>query len=152
VLTDFPASIIYPRFLALHQLFGSFQPRQIYHRTHVSHMRTDRYARLVHLRYFTIFILGISDRSVPIRECDTNLCKVRWLICILVATTETTIDDILITLQIRGLFHPSDIGYGLYTATSRFRKLVGAETLGDLGAGPQTHFHLRYLLLGGSSM
>ena len=54
----------------------------------------------------------------------------------------TTIDAILINLQNHGLFHPNDIGYGLYMATSRFRTLVGAATLGDLRAGPQTHFHL----------
>jgi hypothetical protein len=83
LLTDFAASIICPRLLALHQLFGSFLPRRIYHRTHVSRMRADRYARLVHLRYFTIFVIGVSDRSVPIREYDINLCKVQWLICIL---------------------------------------------------------------------
>jgi hypothetical protein len=69
-----------------------------------------------------------------------------------VVTAQTTIDDILITLQNRGLFHPTDIGYGLYTAASRFRRLVGATTVGDLRSGPQTHFHLRYLLLGGSGM
>jgi len=151
-LTNFTASIIFPRFLALHRLFGSFLPRRIYHRTHVSRMRHDRFGRLVNQGYFTIFVLGVSDKSVPIRECCANAYIVPWFSLPLVVTARTTIDDILITLQNNGLFHPTDIGYALYTATSRFRQLTGTTTLGDLRAGPQTHFHLRYLLLGGVSM
>ena len=56
----------------------------------------------------------------------------------------------MINLQDHGLFHPTDIGYGLYTATSRFRNLLGATRLEEIRAGPQTHFHLQYLLIGGS--
>jgi len=71
--THFAASIIFPRFLALHQLFSSFLPRRLYHRTHVSRMRADRFERLVHRGSFTIFVLGVSSKSVPIRECSTNI-------------------------------------------------------------------------------
>ena len=41
VFTHFAASIIFPRFLTLHQLFSSFLPHQLYHCTHVLHMRAD---------------------------------------------------------------------------------------------------------------
>jgi hypothetical protein len=62
------------------------------------------------------------------------------LLVLSVATAETMIDEILLKLGHHGLFHPSDIRYGLYTATSQFHKLVRGATLGDLGAGPPNTF------------
>ena len=73
VLTHFAASIVFPRFLALHRLFGSFLPRRLHHRTHISRMRADGFERLVHRGYFTIFVLGVSSKSVPVREYLTNI-------------------------------------------------------------------------------
>jgi hypothetical protein len=92
----------------------------------------------------------VTDQSPSVSAAPTFI-KFYILFLLLVATAETTVNDILLTLKNHRIFHPSGIGYGLYTATSRFRSLAGTATLGDLGAGPQTHFHLRYLLLGGSS-
>ena len=76
-----------------------------------------------------------------------------WFDCLfaaLVVIANTMVGDILINLQDHGLFHPTDIGYCLYTATSRFCNLLGATRLEDIRAGPQTHFHLQYLLICGS--
>ena len=39
-VNEFAGSIIFPKFLALHKIFGSFLPRQIYQRTHVSYLMT----------------------------------------------------------------------------------------------------------------
>lgn len=129
------------RFLALHQLFGSFLLRQIYHGTHVSCIWADWFGCLVHQGYFTIFVLGASDKSVPVHECHANLLIILLFIFSLVVTAQTMIDDIFINLQNCGLFYPTDISYGLYTTASCFRQLIGTVTMGDLRAGLQTHTH-----------
>jgi hypothetical protein len=124
VFTLFAASIIFPRFLALHQLFGLFLPRRLYHRTHISCMRADWFERLVHQGYFTIFVLSVSSKSVPICEClnQISLWCYSVLIFFLVVNDKTTVNNILITLQQCGLFHSndSDIKCCLYTAATRF--------------------------------
>jgi hypothetical protein len=93
----------------------------------------------------------VTDQSPSVSAAPTFI-KFYILLLLLVAMAEITINDILLTLENHRIFHPDGIGYGLYTATCRFWSLAGTATLGDLGVGPQTHFHLRYLLLGGSSM
>lgn len=60
-------------------------------------------------------------------------------------------DDLIAGLSQRGDF-PRDMTHSLYTSTSRFRRLVGTDHMGSLGAGSLTHFHLRSYLLGGSAI
>jgi hypothetical protein len=68
--SDWAASIILPQFLALGQLISE---RHIYHRSHISRMRSDRMQSLIHHKPFTIFVLGISEVSIPIRECELHI-------------------------------------------------------------------------------
>ena len=81
MLMDFTAYIIFPCFLSLHQLFGSLLPHQVYHHMHVSHMWTDCFSHLIHQGYFTIFVLGVSDKSVPVHESHTSIIMVWLFIC-----------------------------------------------------------------------
>jgi hypothetical protein len=80
----------------------------------------------------------------PLQRCN--------LFNLLVVTKQTMVTNIFMVLSVWGLLPSTDISYALYTAKSHFQWLGGIKMLGDLKAGPQTHFHLRHLLLGGASM
>jgi len=68
-----------------------------------------------------------------------------------VITKQTTIDEIITALQHCGGLIPSGvIECSMYTAFSQNQKLGGAETMANLEAGSQTHFHLRFFVCGGS--
>jgi hypothetical protein len=69
----------------------------------------------------------------------------------LVVFAETTVDDLIAGLSLRGFF-PHDTIHSLYTSTSRFCRLSGTDHMASLGAGSLTHFHLRSYLLGGSGI
>jgi hypothetical protein len=60
------AYLLFPQFLGFGKFFVCFGRRYRYHRTHISRMRDDRFRRLMHGNHFTIFVLGASDKSVPI--------------------------------------------------------------------------------------
>jgi hypothetical protein len=68
-----------------------------------------------------------------------------------VVFAETTVDDLIAGLSLRGFF-PRDTIHNVYTSTSRFRQLAGTDHMGGLGAGSLTHFHFRLSLLGGSGI
>jgi hypothetical protein len=46
----------------------------------------------------------------------------------LAVTAQTMIDDIFINLQNHSLFHPTDIGYGLYTADSTAHRRIASDS------------------------
>jgi hypothetical protein len=66
---------------------------------------------LVHQGHFTIFVLGFSDKSVPLRECHAP--SPYYFIVYFPPSCHSTNHDQFINLQNCSLFHLTDIGYGL---------------------------------------
>ncbi|KAJ3832704.1 hypothetical protein F5878DRAFT_646546, partial [Lentinula raphanica] len=122
----------YPSIVKLHQVipFTSFR----YHRSHISHMRIDRFERLLTQPLFTVFVEGATT-TIPI--------------LVLPSTTVTEIKEYLIALKAL----PSDFWYrkaGYLVIPRRFKPLLGNETLQSLGLGPLSMIQLRFNMRGGA--
>jgi hypothetical protein len=132
------ASIILPQFLALRQLVSK---HHIYHHSHISHICSDQMQTLIHHEPFTIFVLGISDVSIPIHEFLLSVFITQLLTFMLVVFAETTVNDLIVGFLLCSFF-PRDTTHSLYMSTSQFRWLAGTDHMSGLGAGSLTYFHL----------
>ncbi|KAF9038806.1 hypothetical protein BDZ89DRAFT_1110304 [Hymenopellis radicata] len=119
-------NVCFPTFFRLSQLVPKAPFR--WHRSHVSHLRLDRFRRLVKDEAATVFIMGISASSVP-----------------LLVTPQTTGWDIMNYLQIRE-FLPSVLSATVWRIYVPGQQLP--VSLAEMGVGPLSHLHLRFTLRG----
>ncbi|KAJ6616751.1 hypothetical protein B0H10DRAFT_1375817 [Mycena sp. CBHHK59/15] len=126
------AHIAFPRFFDLSQFFLFEKIR--YHRSHSSHIRLNRFRRLVDDGMMTIFVRGAQRRTIPI-----------------LVGKHSTVDYVLDTLRKRGhIPRNSQESHSLYMP-GRLRRLLGSLTMADLNAGSLSHFDIRVRVLGGAS-
>ncbi|SJL18443.1 uncharacterized protein ARMOST_22032 [Armillaria ostoyae] len=129
----FLINAIYPMFFHLNGLIPKAPYR--FRRNHISHMRLDRFCRLLHEETTTIFVVGASESTVPMLVSDA-----------------TRVLDIVEFLRHRK-YIPSMSGlvtFSLYLP-GRHLPLSGSDTMQDLGVTSLTHFHLRFRVHGGAS-
>ena len=71
MLTPFAANLLFPQVLELQQVVQAIvAPRRLYRRSHISHLRHDRFRKIMdHGSPFTVFVKGAnpSGRSTPLR-------------------------------------------------------------------------------------
>ncbi|KAJ7825139.1 hypothetical protein B0H14DRAFT_2596794 [Mycena olivaceomarginata] len=131
------ANMAFPAFFSLSQFLFCEDIR--YHRSHWSHIRSDRFRRLVDNGTMTIFVRGAHRRTVPI------------LFSFAVVSKDSTIDYVLDTLRMRGhIPKNSHRSHSLYMP-GRFRRLFGYLTMAELNLGSLSHPDIRVRVLGGSN-
>ncbi|KAI0061952.1 hypothetical protein BV25DRAFT_717876 [Artomyces pyxidatus] len=121
----FPSAIPFGRIVA------GLWTRRRYRRSHIFHLRLDRFKRLQQSNPYTVFVVPIQGPSVP-----------------LVVSNDTTVGDVLTSLAVRGLQSASSRETHLYTSGRNPRALERHERLGDLAIGALSHLHVRCLVLG----
>jgi hypothetical protein len=60
------ACIFLHQFFGLNAVIAALNRWCHYHRSHISHMRLDRFNHIIQLKSFTIFVLGAKQQSLPI--------------------------------------------------------------------------------------
>ncbi|KAF5332340.1 hypothetical protein D9758_017443 [Tetrapyrgos nigripes] len=126
------AQLLFPAGFHLQQVRPTQSFR--YHRTHVSHMRIDRFRRLTQAQPFTIFAQGFGKKSIPI-----------------LVTSNMNVADIK-----NHPVHQQYVPAGLWdrirtivTVPGRFKPIPDEDTLASLAVGPLSHVQFRVLMPGG---
>ncbi|KAJ7301364.1 hypothetical protein DFH08DRAFT_827634 [Mycena albidolilacea] len=131
------ANMAFPAFFSLSQFLFCENIR--YHRSHWSHIRSDRFRRLVDNGTMSIFVQGAHRRTVPI------------LFSFAVVPKDSTINYVLDTLRMRGHIPiNSHRSHSLYMP-GRLRRLFGYLTMAELNLGSLSHLEIRVRILGGSN-
>ncbi|KAF5366752.1 hypothetical protein D9758_006529 [Tetrapyrgos nigripes] len=128
------AQKLFPNYFLLHQVRPFHQFR--YHRSHISHMRQDRFKRIVNGQLFTVFVQGIHGKTVSI-----------------LVTPHTTVSQIKTQL-----IHRHHVPEGFWSDTRFrtslsipmcFKPILDSDTVQSLSVRTMSHFRIRVSLLGG---
>ena len=146
------AIVLFPRLLPFDQVFKGIFLRYKYRRWHISHMRLDRFRRLVDTQNkYTVFIAMPYGPTLPL--CTFWFFSVAHTLLILgsVVSDSTTVQDIERELARRCLFpiYHKDLPY-ISINGSCSRSIKSSDTMGGLSAGPLSHLQIRCRFLGGS--
>ncbi|KAF5342711.1 hypothetical protein D9758_015876 [Tetrapyrgos nigripes] len=138
VLSFLWVHLLCPELLSLSRLFVQLSFR--YHRSHISQMRLDRYARLMKTfpDLITIFVTGIAQTSIPLLiSKNASISDIKEL---LLENTDLSLDS---------CFWESDVGY--LTLPGSFNVLSDDRCLSSFGLGSLSHVQFRARFLGGAS-
>lgn len=144
---------VQPNLLQLRKIF--IWRRTRYRRGHVSHLRYRQRRRLGEGCPMTIFVKGITPKSIPLGEYRFILSNSCILTHFLVVTPSTRVANVIETLQTRRCLPTTQCDLTPFYLIGPYKQVSGLTddvldlTMQELGLKTLSTLHLRVRLLGG---